>query len=321
MNGYNYDLTVLMPARNAALYIRDAINSVLRQTYRHFEFLIINDGSTDATESIIRSYDDERIRLISRPHQGISKSLNEGLLLAAGQYIARFDADDLCLPERLEKQVNFLNAHPEYVLIGCDVDYLNSKGQHIFTHLNAAYTDKEIRNLPVAICPFIHSAVCYKKDAVLAVKGYDENAHSFEDHLLWRKLLAKGKVGNTTDVLVKARFNPESITIDERWRGRRFMQIKLGSLERGFTTKEEGDELTNILNEQNTPAIKKGSYHGLIGKKYLWNNYNPRLARKNFVECWRHQPQAFIAILWLLSFFPRTWVELIYRCIKKARVA
>src|SRR5438309_494210 len=112
MNINRSKITVLMPAYNAGKYIRASIESVLNQTYQNFELLIINDGSTDDTISIVLSINDPRIVLVNKEHEGIATTLNTGLRLADTYYIARFDADDICMPQRLEKQFNFLEDHP-----------------------------------------------------------------------------------------------------------------------------------------------------------------------------------------------------------------
>src|SRR5437588_543315 len=97
-------ITILMPARNAGKYIAEAIRSVLGQTYTNFELLIVDDGSTDDTLMEVRQFSDHRIRLLCKDKEGISAALNAGLQVARGVYIARFDADDICLPRRLERQ-------------------------------------------------------------------------------------------------------------------------------------------------------------------------------------------------------------------------
>ena len=112
-------VTVLMAVYNGEKYLREAIESILDQTYTNFEFLIINDGSSDRTEEIILSYNDKRIRYIKNEQNlKLIASLNKGLDLAKGEFIARMDADDISLPERLEKQINFLEKHPEIGLLG-----------------------------------------------------------------------------------------------------------------------------------------------------------------------------------------------------------
>ena len=127
------DVTVLMPARNAEKYIADAILSVINQTYTNFELLVVNDGSTDNTASVIKSFADSRIKLIEQEALGISPALNKRVEEARGKYIARFDADDICLPKRLEKQAGFLDKNPDYVLLGSDAEYIDENGGHLFS--------------------------------------------------------------------------------------------------------------------------------------------------------------------------------------------
>lgn len=173
-----------MPVYNGEAYLREAMDSVLRQTYADFEFLVVNDGSTDQTEAIVLSYHDPRIRLISQPNGGVARALNTGLREAAGTYIARFDADDICRPERLARQSAFMASHPGYVIVGSDADYIDEEGEFLFRYVNEVYTDEAIRESVKVRCPFIHSSVLYKKDEILALGGYNEHAHNFEDHLL-----------------------------------------------------------------------------------------------------------------------------------------
>ena len=125
-------ISVLMPAWNAENYIAEAIESILAQSFYEFEFIIINDGSTDNTKQIIDSFSDERIISINKAHNGIAEALNIGLSIAKAPYIARFDADDICLANRLELQFAFLNAHPEYIVCGSDAEYISENGEHLF---------------------------------------------------------------------------------------------------------------------------------------------------------------------------------------------
>lgn len=307
-------VTVLMPAYNAAAYIAEAIGSVLTQTFTDFELLIINDGSTDDTEKIIRSFNDPRIRLINQDNQGVSQTLNNGIGLSLGTYIARFDADDICHPLRLQQQVVFLNQHPGYVLVGSDAEYIDRQGEFVFEFRYRAYTNEEIQALPSHICPFSHPTVMYRKEAVIAAGMYDINAHNFEDHLLWRKMIGVGKVHNISEKLVKYRFNPESVTIDEKWRGKRFNQIKNRALERGAISEAEGEELLQIIRSQDTAKIKKGAYYSLLSKKFLFNNYQPGKARNHIRQLIRTCPLKLQGYLLLgLSFFPGSFLKSIYK--------
>src|SRR3569833_1059647 len=125
-------VTILMQACNAGKYIGEAIRSVLAQTYADFELLIVDDGSTEDTRMVEQQFSDHRIRLIAKEKECISAALNTGLQAAKGVYVARFDADDICLPRRLERQVNYLDGHPAYLVVGSDAEYISENGEHLF---------------------------------------------------------------------------------------------------------------------------------------------------------------------------------------------
>jgi glycosyltransferase involved in cell wall biosynthesis len=306
-------ITVLMPAYNTEKYIAQAIDSVLQQHFPYFELLIVNDGSTDKTEQIIRSFNDPRIILINQQNGGVAKALNVGLRQARGKYIARFDADDICNPERLQVQYSFMEANPAYILSGSDAEYIDRDGAYIFSFQCSAHTDEEIRKLPSSTCPFLHVAVIFKKNAVLEAGGYNEDAHTFEDHLLWAVLVKKGKVCNLPVSLVNVRINPESVTIDESWRGSRFRLLKYRAIRNGKITKNDAEELLQIIRQQDNSGIKNGSYYSLLAKKYLWNNYHPQKARQNIRYLIRIHPLNVEAyLMWSLSFLPPALVKAIY---------
>ncbi|MGC4100699.1 glycosyltransferase family 2 protein [Ferruginibacter sp.] len=307
-------ITVLMPAYNAAKYIGEAISSVLQQSFGDFELLIINDGSADNTVEVINSFTDERIRIIHQTNQGVAAALNIGLLNAKAELIARFDADDICLPDRLEKQLEFFLSHPAHVLVGSDADYVDMNGAFIYRQPFAAYDDESIRQLPASVCPFSHVTVLYKKEAAIKAGMYDINAHSFEDHLLWHKIMQLGRVAIIPEVLVRVRFNPESVTIDDTWRSRRFRKIKYASIGNGYISREKGDKLLKIIRQQNTGSIKKGAYYSLLAKKFLFNNYNQAGARFNIVQLIKTCPLKMQGYLLLgLSFFPERILKAIYK--------
>lgn len=272
-------ITVLMPAYNAGPYIREAIVSVLEQSFADFELLIVNDGSTDDTAQIIHSFTDPRVVMISQPNKGIAAALNLGLQHARAPYIARFDADDVCYPERLQVQFDFMVTHTDYNIVGSAVDYMNEEGDYVFTHQPPAITHEDIQQLKYNVCPFIHSSVFYKKDVILRNGGYNEHAYTFEDHFLWVNILNSEKAGNIPQPLIRVRLNPGSITIDEKWRTRKFREIKYRSLKKRSITAAEGQQLAEIGEKQFSAKIKEGSYYALVGKKFLVDNYQPERAR------------------------------------------
>lgn len=314
MNNNQPTLTVLMPSYNAGAFLREAVDSVLKQSYTDFEFLIINDGSTDDTKAILATYTDPRIRVVHQENMGLVASLNKGIELAKGEYIARFDADDVCYPQRLMQQMSFLEQNPEYVLIGGEADYMTEEGEHIFKFEFKGYTDEEIRAEQFKDCPFIHSTVVFLKKAVQDVGGYNPRAITFEDHQLWKKVSEKGKMMNMPEALIKVRFNAASATIDEKWRGEEFVELKQRSIKTGEVTDEDYQKLKQILKEQDVTAYKQAAYHSMLGKKFLWNQYHPSKARQHLGKAISIMPsKAEPYLLYLLSFLPKKWIAAIYR--------
>ena len=274
-------ITVLMPAYNAEKNIAEAISSVLDQTFSDFELVIVNDGSTDATEQIIRSFSDSRIVLISQENKGVAAALNTGLNHAKARYVARFDADDVCFLDRLNTQYTFMESNPQYGIVGSSVDYTDMNGEYLFTFNPPALNNTEIQNLEFNICPFIHSSVFYRKEIVINNGCYDEKAYNFEDHLLWLNILKSTRACNLLQPLVKVRFNPGSVTIEGKRRGRKFHEIKYSSLKKGYVSEEDGKQLIRIGAEQYNNKVNYVAYHSLLAKKFLWNNYNPKKSREN----------------------------------------
>ena len=117
-------VSVILPVYNCEKYIKQSIQSILSQTYKNLELIVINDGSTDGTLNTIRSLNDERIVLISQRNMGLPSALNEGLKIARGEFIARQDADDVSLSERIEYELKFLLENPDYGLVGCPANFI-----------------------------------------------------------------------------------------------------------------------------------------------------------------------------------------------------
>jgi glycosyltransferase involved in cell wall biosynthesis len=303
-----------MPAYNAEKYIGEAIASVLEQSFFDFELLIINDGSTDDTVKIVRSFNDPRIVLISQGNKGIAAALNLGLSRASSPYVARFDADDICFKNRLKVQYDFITAYPEYSIIGSAAEYIDAEGHYIFTHHPAGHLNEEIQQLKYTVCPFIHSSVLYKKDVIINNGGYNEHAYTYEDHFLWMNILKNEKACNLSQPLIKVRLNPESVTIDERWHSRKFLSIKYSTLKKGSITEAEGRELYNISGKHYSPKIKEGAYYALCSKKYLLNNYQPEKARSNVMRAISLHPLRLDNYLLLfISYMPARFISWLHQ--------
>lgn len=317
MNSNTPLVTVLMPAYNAEPYINSSVDSVLSQTYKDFELLIINDGSKDKTHEILESYSDSRIKLVHQENMGLVKTLNKGIDLAKGKYIARFDADDICYPERLEKQMKFLTENPDYILVGSEADYTDEYDNFIFTYRFSVYDNDEIKAANFKECPFIHSSVTVLKEAFTKAGKYNDRAITFEDHLLWSRMSQYGKMRNMPEPLIRVRFNPDSVTIDEKWRGKEFIDLKQRSIKSGEVSDEDFQLLKTILANQNFTEYKKASYHSMLGKKFLWNQHNPKKARQHLrvaMKLMPGKPEPYL--LYILSYMPGSWVKQLYKFAK-----
>jgi glycosyltransferase involved in cell wall biosynthesis len=206
-------VTVLMSVYNGEKYLAEAVDSILNQTYTDFEFLIINDGSTDASRSIICAYHDSRIRLVDNPQNvGLSRSLNRGLSLAQGKYVARQDADDISEPQRLARQVAFMEANPHLLMSGTwyrEIDADGNWGDNV----RLPGDSTELRWLLLFTCPFIHTAAIMRKTQLLQEVGfYNESCYYAMDYELWFRIAQRCPVTNLPDYLVRYRINPYSMT-------------------------------------------------------------------------------------------------------------
>jgi glycosyltransferase involved in cell wall biosynthesis len=207
-------LTVLMPVYNAEDYLSDAIESVLNQTFARFELLIINDGSTDRSQDIINQFaqKDSRVRPIQQPNMGIVKTLNRGIELAATELVARHDADDLSLPARFERQVDFLKANPDCVLVGTAAEVFSNAGAH--RQVFPFCFHEQICDAFLFGNTFVHGSVMFRRKAVIETGLYSKSsgARHIEDFDLWARLARKHRVANLGEILYRYRDHPSSIS-------------------------------------------------------------------------------------------------------------
>jgi len=202
-------ITVLMPVYNCELYIKESIDSILNQTFTDFEFLIIDDASTDQTIALIKTYTDARIKLIVKPvNNGLTNSLNQGLKLAKGDYIARMDGDDISLPERFAKQVAFLETNLDTILCGTWFSIIGSG--------DVAKVPENQDEIKVALLKgncIAHPSVMMRKQVLEELPiAYDAEKESAEDFDLWVRLIALGKLHNLQEVLLKYRVHDAQVS-------------------------------------------------------------------------------------------------------------
>jgi glycosyltransferase involved in cell wall biosynthesis len=203
-----------MSVYNGEEYLPEAIECILAQTYRDFEFIIINDGSGDGSLAIMQNYaaGDERIRIIDQANSGLPLALRRGIDAATGDFIARMDVDDVSLPRRLEKQMALIDANPELVAVTTDVEHFRDDG----TVAAVARFRRDPRLLPLLLC-FAnviggHGQMVYNRKAYYAAGGYDPDFNYAEDYDLWTRLADHGPFGCVPEVLYRYRTGHDSIS-------------------------------------------------------------------------------------------------------------
>ena len=209
-------VTVVMPVYNAAAYLADAIESILEQTFTLFELIIVDDGSEDGSQRIAEQFEaaDKRIRLIVQErNSGNYPSRNHGMAGARGEFIAVMDSDDIALPDRLERQVQFLQEHPGYTMVGSRVLLIDPEGAPIGPK-GGLFTEHE--DIDAALMErkwaVVHPTILMRRTAVEAVGGYREKFRTCADHDIYIRLAELGRVANLQEVLLCYRQHYTSLT-------------------------------------------------------------------------------------------------------------
>ena len=211
-------LTVLMSCYNATRWLDEAIQSVLTQTLTEYEFIIVDDGSSDDTLEVIQRYAaaDPRIIVIEKSNSGLANSLNVGIQEARGEWIARLDADDICEPTRLQKQMALATTNADLVFIGTGLTIINEEGVKLASHRYPARHAELLQNLKAARKFPPHASALYRTESVRAVGGYRSRIHRAEDWDLWLRLSEVGELACLGDPLVQIRKHPGQISHSEK---------------------------------------------------------------------------------------------------------
>ena len=303
-------ISVLMPVYNSELYLEDAVQSILDQTYKNFEFIIIDDGSVDNSLAILESFKDNRIKLVKKKNNtGYTSLLNESINYAKYDYLARMDSDDVSNKDRLLKQFKFLEKNKDYSVVGSNIRLINTKGEFI---RNGKYpeTDEQIKSNLSNFSTFAHPACLIRKKKLIDIGGYRTIFEPSEDYDLWTRLALNSKMYNIQEYLLDYRIHGKSVSskrgIDQ--------QIKTFFIQKNFDNLKNGNpDLVDInnLTKIDLETCNK-LFNDLKNLKFLIDYHKIKTdLNKNLYLT------AFFKILLVLFFYPKKLIIKIINYIKK----
>lgn len=267
-------ISVLMPVYNEENYLKESIESILSQTFTDFEFIILDDGSTDGSLRIIESYNDSRIKLIKADHQGMVPQFNNGICIAESSFIARMDADDIAEKNRLEEQLYYLKHNPDFDIVGSNVMYIDEYSKEV---CEKKYPEHHIEiefMMPVesAVC---HPAVMIRSSVFSKYGKYEESYNYAADHKLFLDFLLKG---------VKF-YNLQKILLRYRMRALRVDQQRVGNANE--ISYQIGVSYLNKIREEKSSKKEDYNYNYRMG---LIEYYRGNVARSRiyFIKCLRN---------------------------------
>lgn len=311
--GHEVRLSVVMSVYNAERYLERAVESILGQDLEGFEFIVIDDGSTDGSGEILRSFADERLVVLEQVNQGLPKALNRGVRHARAPLIARMDADDVAMPHRLRLQMEFLESNSDHVAVGSNASVVDKDGRYVYT-TDQPLDDESLRaRLPGT--PLIHPSSVFRKTAFDAAGGYGEQMIGVEDTVLFNRMMRWGKMANLAEPLIQYRIVPTSISGREK-RGPEFSRIVRKAIKHNEISAEEALYLAGTANDR-TASQRIVGYHTFLGKKLLWNNHRPDEARQHLRRSLRVRSTWEAALLYAASFLPENFVRWAYRAGKR----
>lgn len=297
LNNNDPEVSVLMSCFNGSRWLHQSIDSILAQSFTSFELILINDGSSDDTWEIIESYRDIdcRVVAINKNNTGLADSLNSGIFIAKGKWIARLDQDDLSESTRLEEQVCFMLKHPNVVLLGSGFIEFEENNKVIKKHTYPSNHKELVKNLERSKRFFPHSSAFYKVEVVKQLGGYNKRIHRAEDRCLWLELASKGSIACLPNPLVKIRKHADQMSLDEKGKSQLCDAI---SVEVCYFLRKRGYE-----DPSNDPDYNKWIlFHkwvedrilklGILEKRNVWV-----IARKKFFSI----ENKFIGIIYLLK--------------------
>jgi glycosyltransferase involved in cell wall biosynthesis len=204
------EVTVLMSVYNGMPYLPEAVDSILKQTFRDFVFLIINDGSTDGTEDYLKRLTDQRVRVVHQSNRGLGAALNRGIAMCETEFLARMDSDDVSLPLRLEAQVDYLSAHKKVGLVGTQIAYFTAAGRSGFSPPLASEHEAIYADLLRGVHAMVHASFMCRTSVIKAIGGYRVDTMG-QDWDLFLRMGEASRLANLNRVLYLYRIHAGSV--------------------------------------------------------------------------------------------------------------
>ncbi|RLC61459.1 MAG: hypothetical protein DRI01_08460 [Chloroflexi bacterium] len=285
---YKPKVSVVMSVYNGEKYLREAIESILNQTFTDFEFLIVNDGSTDGSLEIIQGYPDERIRVINNEQNiGLTRSLNKAISQAKGEYIARQDADDISLPERFEQQLRYFDQYPEVALLGTSVYKIDEQGRVVGRIIVPAEPGGNL----LRANQFSHGSTIFKREVVDRLGGYNELFRYCQDYEFWGRIAKHYPVRNLPQPLYKLRFHRGNIRSQKRNESALYHLLAVR-----LVNNDLPEEILQVIKDNGIlslyPHLTKGEkrhFHTAVADMNMRNN-DVKTAREEYWRVFRLNP-------------------------------
>jgi hypothetical protein len=272
-----------MSVYNGERYLREAVDSVLNQSYAAFEFIVIDDGSTDGSLEILNSYRDPRIRILRNERNlGLIGSLNKGLAAAEGEYLARQDCDDLLAPDRLARQVAYLDEHTDVVLVGTWMQLIDERGADI-TLWRYPGTDAEIRWATLFNTAVGHPSAMFRTEVAKRIGGYSSECLYAEDYDLWSRLATHGKTANLPEPLQRYRVHGNTVSTKN---SAKQLQTRLAISKRNIEefTHELSPLVMQLIAQAAAPTTKNELLDTISGYQLLLTRFRARVPLAPDVE-------------------------------------
>ena len=287
-------VSVLMPAYNAERFIREAVDSILAQSFQDFELIIVDDGSKDGTASIIQSYSDERIRLIQKENEGVATTLNRGIELAKGQYIWRHDADDVSLSGKLKAEVDFMESHQDCLLVATQVAFMTERGKVAWEKKQPK--DKwlgqdEVRWVSFEdfspFSPITHGTALIRTSAFKKAGSYREAFITSEDIDMWLRIIEHGKLAVLNSCLSLHRISASSATAVHGWKNEFYRELAKTYWHQRKDGNQDDLEINGFIKEPKAPSNHTGKPGRTFRSDLLNFHYSVHLNARDWREVLR----------------------------------